>query len=80
MYNLTTLTAQLQNAGFETVRALRYGESDSPALRGLERHELYPDTPDLPHVLVVEASGRREVETIRGEANIAEYNRDVSTV
>lgn len=80
VYNLTTLTAQLQNAGFETVRALRYGESDSPALRGLERHELYPDTPDLPHVLVVEASGRREVETIRGEANIAEYNRDVSTV
>ncbi|MFL6248414.1 MAG: class I SAM-dependent methyltransferase [Thermoanaerobaculia bacterium] len=80
LYNLTTLTALLQNSGFETVRALSYGESDTPALRGLERHQLYPDTPELPHVLVIEASGRREPQTIRGEAHIAEYNRDVATV
>jgi predicted SAM-dependent methyltransferase len=80
LYNMTTLTALLQNAGFETVRALRYGESDVPALAGLERHEQYVDTPDLPHVLVVEASGRRVVGTVRGEAQIAEYNRDVATV
>ena len=80
LYNLTTLTALLQNTGFANVRALRYGESDTPALAGLERHEQYPDSPDLPHVLVVEASGRRTVTSIRGEANIAEYNRDVATV
>ncbi len=80
LYNLTTLTALLQNAGFETVRALSYGESDTPALRGLERHEQYIDTPDLPHVLVVEASGRREPQTIRAETHIAEYNRDVAAI
>jgi predicted SAM-dependent methyltransferase len=80
LYNLTTLTAMLQNAGFATVRALRYGESDTPALAGLERHEQYIDSPDLPHVLVIEASGRRAPEAIRGEAQIAEYNRDVATV
>lgn len=80
LYNFTTLTALLQNAGFENVRALRYGESEIAALRGLERHEQYIDTPDLPHVLVIEASGRRAVGTIRGEAQIAEYNRDVAAV
>jgi predicted SAM-dependent methyltransferase len=80
LYNLTTLTAQLQNAGFETVRALRYGESDTPALVGLERHEKYIDLPDLMHVLVIEATGRREPGTIRGEQQIAEYNRDVAAI
>ena len=80
LYNPTTVTALLQNAGFETVRPLRYGESDTPALAGLERHEQYIDTPDLPHVLVVEASGWREPGAIRGEAQIAEYNRDVAAV
>jgi predicted SAM-dependent methyltransferase len=80
LYNLTTLTALLQNAGFAHVRALQYGQSDTPPLAGLERHEQYIDTPELPHVLVIEASGRREVSTFRGEANIAEYNRDVAAV
>lgn len=80
LYNLQTLTALLQNSGFESVRALGYGESDMAALAGLERHEQYPDAPDLPHVLVVEASGRGEPQAIRGEANIAEYNRDVAAV
>lgn len=80
LYNLTTLTALLENSGFETVRALSYGASDTPALRGLERHEQYIDTPDLPHVLVIEASGRRAPQTIRGEAQIAEYNRDVAAI
>lgn len=80
LYNLTTLTALLENAGFANVRILRYGESDTPALAALERHTPYVDTPELPHVLVVEASGRRETKTIRGEANIAEYCRDLATV
>ena len=46
--------------GFAEIRFERYGESADPALRGLEQHERYPDSPDLPHVLVVEAE--------RGEA------------
>jgi predicted SAM-dependent methyltransferase len=80
LYNPQTLAALLQNSGFATVRPLRYGESDTPALAGLERHEQYPDVPELPHVLVVEASGRGAPQAIRGEAHIAEYNRDVATV
>ncbi len=79
LYNLQTLTALLQNSGFANVRALRYGESDTAALAGIERHEQYPDVPELPHVLVVEASGRG-AHAIRGETHIAEYNRDVAAV
>jgi predicted SAM-dependent methyltransferase/SAM-dependent methyltransferase len=79
LYNLQTLTALLQNSGFANVQALRYGESDNPALAGIERHEQYPDVPELPHVLVIEARGRGE-HPMRAEANIAEYNRDVATV
>ncbi len=80
LYNMATLAALLQNAGFTMVQPFRYGESDTPALAGLERHEQYPDTPELPHVLVVEAGGRAEPQAIRGEAHIAEYNRDVAAV
>jgi len=80
LYNLTTLSALLQNAGFASIRALRYGESDTTALAGLERHEQYPDSPELPHVLVIEATGRGAASEIRGAALIAEYLRDVSAV
>ena len=57
LYNRSMLSALLRASGFETVRFQRYGESDEPALRGLERHETWEDTPDLPHVLIAEASG-----------------------
>ena len=35
----TTLSAALRSAGFSAIAARGYGESDVPALRGLERHE-----------------------------------------
>jgi predicted SAM-dependent methyltransferase len=57
LYNLDTLTASLRAAGFAEVRSFRYGESDDPVLRGLERHEKSPDEAELPHVIVVEARG-----------------------
>jgi len=57
LYNRSMLSASLQASGFETVRFQRYGESDEPVLRGLERHETWEDTPELPHVLIAEASG-----------------------
>jgi len=62
LYNRTTLAAALRAAGFARAAFFKYGQSDTPELRGLERHETWEDTPDLPHVLVVEASGaaRRE--------------------
>jgi hypothetical protein len=41
--------------GFDEVRWCRYGESDLPLFRGIERHETYADAPGLAHVLIVEA-------------------------
>ena len=57
LYNRAMLSAALRASGFETVRFQRYGESDQQVLRGLERHETWEDTPELPHVLIAEASG-----------------------
>jgi predicted SAM-dependent methyltransferase len=57
LYNRSMLSASLRASGFETVRFQRYGESGEPSLRGLERHETWEDTPELPHVLIAEASG-----------------------
>lgn len=60
LYNAPMLTAALRAVGFANVRFHRYGESDRPELRGLERHETWVDTPELPHVIIAEASGRSE--------------------
>lgn len=60
LYNLPTLTESLHDAGFAEVTPCRYGESRHAELQGLERHEQYLDTPELPHIIVVEASGRRQ--------------------
>ena len=57
LYNLSTLEGVLREAGFARVESLAYGESAHADLRGLERHERSPDSAELPHVLVVEASG-----------------------
>ena len=57
LYNATTLESALAAAGFATVARREYGGSDRAELAGLERHETWEDTPDLPHVLIVEASG-----------------------
>jgi predicted SAM-dependent methyltransferase len=76
LYNIATLTALLEGAGFETVTSFPYGQSDTPELRGLEHHERYLDAPELPHILIVEARGRRQPAPPR--AIVAEYRRDVS--
>jgi predicted SAM-dependent methyltransferase len=57
LYNRATLESALKAAGFGTVRFHLYGQSDVPELRGIERHETRQDTPDMPHVLIAEASG-----------------------
>jgi predicted SAM-dependent methyltransferase len=81
LYNLQTLTALLHNAGFEMVTPLTHGVSSNPDLHGLERHEKYPDTPEVPHVVVVEATGVRAVPPVAEGADlIAEYERDVNVV
>jgi predicted SAM-dependent methyltransferase len=55
LWNRTLLGEVLEACGFTQVRWCRWGESEEETLRGLERHETYDDTPELPHVLVVEA-------------------------
>lgn len=59
LYNRQTLTEVLKEAGFGTIESVAYGESRQPALSNLERHETYDDTPETPHIIVLEASGRR---------------------
>jgi predicted SAM-dependent methyltransferase len=60
LYNRQALAAAFRAAGFSTITMHRYGESDVPELTGLERHEKWDDTAELPHVLVAQASGSRE--------------------
>ncbi len=58
LYNRSTLAATIRSAGFASTEFRTYGESARPEFAGLERHETWVDTPELPHVLIVEASGR----------------------
>jgi len=60
LYNAQTLEAALLHCGFSHLRTCRYGISQHPELCNLERHEQYGSTPDLPDVLVVEASAGHE--------------------
>lgn len=77
LYNFPTLAALLRNAGFRDVAQLTYGKSARPELNALEHHDPYPDTPELPHVIVVEATGRGTPTGEYADA-IAEYERDVA--
>jgi predicted SAM-dependent methyltransferase len=58
LYNETTLASLLRDAGFARVVRCEYGASEHEELRGLERHEWQPDFDGLPHIVIVEASGR----------------------
>lgn len=60
LYNGSMLASALRAAGFARIVSCRYGESTTPEFSGLERHETWDDTPDLPHVLIAEASGLAE--------------------
>jgi predicted SAM-dependent methyltransferase len=71
LYNAQTLAECLHDAGFATVERCLYGESRHEALRGVEHHEKYLDSPELPHLIVVEASGRR-----KGKSDILQGPRD----
>lgn len=59
LYNKAALKETLHDAGFAEVVLRRYGESSHPELNGVERHEQYLDVPETPHIIIVEASGRR---------------------
>src|SRR5260221_1243385 len=57
LYNEQILTAVVQATGYADVRYFPYGESNLEALKGVEQHETYEDRPDLPHVLIAQATG-----------------------
>jgi predicted SAM-dependent methyltransferase len=67
LYNQETLGAALKSAGFAHVTFHRYGESERPELRGLERHERWEERDGLLHVLVAEAWGTGPREPIPPE-------------
>lgn len=79
LYNRATLEAALRRAGFAAVDFLAYGESEHEELRGLERHERYPDLAGISHVLVAEATGRAAPEDAPWPAeSFAELLRDLA--
>jgi predicted SAM-dependent methyltransferase len=75
LYNAAALVATLRAAGFAEVRFLDHGRSDDPVLTGIERHETYPDLPDMKHVLVVEARGRGAADVGTLDAATDAYDR-----
>ena len=76
LYNRQALVVALADAGFARWEFCRYGQSAVAELTGLERHETWEDTSDLPHVLIVEASGRAARTPFPAEERDA-YGRDV---
>ena len=55
LWNRELLGEALLACGFRAPRWCRWGESDLPVFQGIERHETYGDSPELPHVLIAEA-------------------------
>jgi predicted SAM-dependent methyltransferase len=56
LWNREILAESLESCGFEELEWCGYRESRYEIFRGIERHETYEDSPDLPHVLIVEAA------------------------
>jgi predicted SAM-dependent methyltransferase len=76
LYNRPALAGILRAAGFAEITWHSYGESDVPELSGLERHEKSGDSPDLPHVLIVQARGRSHERPFSKEL-LAEYRQAI---
>ena len=79
LYNAQTLTECLHDAGFDTIEPQRYGESRYEELRGIERHEQYPDA-HLPHIIIVEASGIRRGKSDALEGPMREFKEALAVV
>jgi predicted SAM-dependent methyltransferase len=77
LYNRAALSLALAAAGFADVSFHAYGESPHPELVGVEGHEKSGDEPDLPHVLIAEASGIAPPRPLP-EGWLAEFRRDIA--
>lgn len=56
LWNREMLGESLEACGFRDLEWCRYRESRHAVFRDIERHESYHDTPELPHVLIVEGT------------------------
>ncbi len=56
VWNRELLAEALEASGFTGLEWCRYRESRHELFRGIERHETYADSEELPHVLIVEAT------------------------
>ncbi len=78
LWNAGMLEEAARRAGFRHVEWYEYGSSKHAELAGLERHERYEDSPELPHILIMEASGKSDPRASTSiEESIVEYQRDV---
>jgi predicted SAM-dependent methyltransferase len=59
LYSREVLSEVLDAVGFRNIIECEYGMSDRARLAGLERHERYESTPQLPDVLILEAERGR---------------------
>jgi predicted SAM-dependent methyltransferase len=80
LYNDQTLRECLHDAGFAEMERCAYGESRHDALRGVEHHEKYHDVPELPHLIVMEATGLRPGGSKMLEGPREEYRNAISVV
>lgn len=80
LYNLPSLSETLRAAGFGEITPRRYGESDHADLRALEHHEKYRDSPELPHVIIVEAKpGGKAAKSSTLQTAIADYDQAIKS-
>lgn len=56
LWNRPFLERALTACGFDGVAWCRYGESPREVFRGLEGHDTYTDSEELPHVVIAEAA------------------------
>lgn len=78
LWNAAMLEVALRQAGFAEITWHEYGASPHVELAGLERHRLYDDLPKLPHLIIVEASGRgRSRPSSAVDEFLEEYRCDV---
>jgi len=75
--NRAALSLALAAAGFAEISFHAYGESARPELAGLEGHAKSVDSPELPHVLIAEATGTAAPRPL-SEAWLAEFRRDLN--
>jgi predicted SAM-dependent methyltransferase len=79
LYNAETLTRLLHGAGFADIHFRAYHHSPHAELRQLEQHERANDQPEIPHVLIAEASGSHAPDRSFAE-RAAPYIRDAEVL